>query len=60
MAGFFSSPALLTRASTSVLLEGLMEEWGFVDDCDLQNWKGGVVCMTCQHLTNRSKLWAPT
>ena len=26
-----------------------MEEWGFVDERDLQNWKGGVVCMTCQH-----------
>ena len=28
-----------------------MEEWGFVDERDLQNWKGGVVCMTCQHFT---------
>ena len=28
-----------------------MEEWDFVDDRDLQNWKGGVVCMTCQHFT---------
>ena len=27
----------------------LVEEWGFVDDRDLQGWKGGVVCMTCQH-----------
>ena len=26
-----------------------MEEWDFVDDSDLQGWKGGVVCMTCQH-----------
>ena len=26
-----------------------MEEWGYVDECELQNWKGGVVCMTCQH-----------
>ena len=26
-----------------------MEEWDFVDDRDLQGWKGGVVCMTCQH-----------
>ena len=26
-----------------------MEEWVFVDDRDLQGWKGGVVCMTCQH-----------
>ena len=23
--------------------------WGYVDERDLQNWKGGVVCMTCQH-----------
>ena len=29
----------------------VMEEWDFVDDRDLQNWKGGVVCMTCQHFT---------
>ena len=29
--------------------EGVTEEWGFVDERDLQNWKGGVVCMTCQH-----------
>ena len=28
-----------------------MEEWDFVDDRDMQNWKGGVVCMTCQHFT---------
>ena len=26
-----------------------MEEWDFVDERDLQGWKGGVVCMTCQH-----------
>ena len=26
-----------------------MEEWAFVDERDLQNWKGGMVCMTCQH-----------
>ena len=26
-----------------------MEEWGYVDECELQNWKGGVVCMTWQH-----------
>ena len=26
-----------------------MEDWGYVDECELQNWKGGVVCMTCQH-----------
>ena len=28
-----------------------MEDWGYVDERDLQNWKGGVVCMTCQHFT---------
>ena len=28
-----------------------MEEWDYVDERDLQNWKGGVVCMTCQHFT---------
>ena len=28
-----------------------MEEWGFVDEGDLQNWKGSVVCMMCQHFT---------
>ena len=28
-----------------------MEEWDFVDERDLQGWKGGVVCMTCQHFT---------
>ena len=26
-----------------------MERWDFVDDRDLQGWKGGCVCMTCQH-----------
>ena len=26
-----------------------MEEGGFVDDRDLQGWKGGVGCMTRQH-----------
>ena len=28
-----------------------MEEWGYVDERDLQNWKGGVICMNCQHFT---------
>ena len=32
-------------------VRGALEEWGFVDERDLQNWKGGVVCMTCQHFT---------
>ena len=39
----------LSRSSTTVLLRRVMEEWGLVDDRELQNWKGGVVCMTCQH-----------
>ena len=37
------------EASTCVLAAMAMEEWDFVDDRDLQGWKGGVVCMTCQH-----------
>ena len=28
-----------------------MEDWDFIDERDLQGWKGGVVCMTCQHFT---------
>ena len=28
-----------------------MEEWDFVDERDLQNWRGGVVCMTFRHFT---------
>ena len=28
---------------------GSIEEWGFVDQRDLQNFKDGMVCMTCQH-----------
>ena len=28
-----------------------MEEWGFVDERELQGWKGGCVCITCQHCT---------
>ena len=26
-----------------------MEEWDFVDDRELQGWKGACICMTCQH-----------
>ena len=26
-----------------------MEEWDFVDDAELKNWKGACICMTCQH-----------
>ena len=28
-----------------------MEEWRYIEERDLQNWKGGVVCMTCQYFT---------
>ena len=27
----------------------LMEEWDFVDEQELQGWKGACICMTCQH-----------
>ncbi|MGC6483777.1 MAG: hypothetical protein ACON4T_09495 [Synechococcus sp.] len=26
-----------------------MEDWTFVDEQDLQGWKGAEICMTCQH-----------
>ena len=26
-----------------------MEEWDFVDEKELQNWKGARICLTCQH-----------
>ena len=26
-----------------------MEEWDFVDEKDLQSWKGARICLTCQH-----------
>ena len=28
-----------------------MEEWDFFEERELEGWKGGVVCMTCQHFT---------
>ena len=28
-----------------------MEEWAFIDDKELQGWKGTCVCITCQHFT---------
>ena len=28
-----------------------MEEWAFIDDKELQGWKGACVCITCQHFT---------
>ena len=30
-----------------------MEEWAFVDERELQGWKGGCVCITCQHFIYR-------
>jgi len=41
--------SLLTRISTNAPMRRGMEDWDFVDDRDLQNWKDGVACMTCQH-----------
>ena len=26
-----------------------MEEWDYVDERELQNWKGQEICITCQH-----------
>ena len=28
-----------------------MEKWGFIDERELQGWKGGCGCVTCQHFT---------
>lgn len=28
-----------------------MEEWDYVDDRQLQGWKGRQVCITCKHFT---------
>ena len=28
-----------------------MEEWDFIEDRELQGWKSGCVCITCQHFT---------
>ena len=27
----------------------VMEDWDYVDELELQGWKGACVCMTCQH-----------
>ena len=27
-----------------------MEEWSFVNDKELQAWKGACLCITCQHV----------
>ena len=29
-----------------------MEGWGFIDERELQGWKGAYVCITCQHFTH--------
>ena len=29
----------------------VMEEWAFVEERELTNWKGQKVCITCQHFT---------
>ncbi|QNI95241.1 hypothetical protein SynA15127_02174 [Synechococcus sp. A15-127] len=28
-----------------------MEEWGYIDERDLEGWKGGGACMTFHHST---------
>ena len=28
-----------------------MEEWEYIDDRELQSWKGNRICITCQHFT---------
>ena len=28
-----------------------MQEWDFIDEYELQGWKGERICMTCQHFT---------
>ena len=28
-----------------------MEEWEYIDDRELQNWKGNRICITCQLFT---------
>ena len=35
-----------------------MEEWPFVDEQELQEWKGACICITCQplHLRRRPAL----
>ena len=29
-----------------------MEDGGFIDERELQGWKGACVCITCQHFTD--------
>ena len=28
-----------------------MEEWDYIDDRELQGWKGHRICITCEHFT---------
>ena len=28
-----------------------MEEWEFIDERELENWKGARICITCKHIT---------
>ena len=37
--------------NASVLFGYCMEEWDFIDERELQGWKGERICMTCQHFT---------
>ena len=48
--------AVIVRGSFSAPGGGVrdmeaMEEWAFIDDAELQGWKGACICMTCQHFT---------
>ena len=44
--GLRFSLALCQYVCTTCVLA--MEEWGFVSDQELQNWKGNRICITCQ------------
>ena len=50
----------LSRSSADVLALVGMEEWGFVEDLDLQGWKGACLCMTCQHFAYGIDQHCPT
>ena len=39
----------LALASADVLLRWLMEEWGFLDDRELDSFRGYRSCATCDH-----------
>ena len=40
---------LANHSNTCVLFAWVMEEWDFVDERELQGWKGACICMTCQN-----------